>query len=383
MKLRAAAPRRQQWRDRRQCPDTLHCLPYDDEGLYREEYFREALSLERKRTERSGTSFLLMAIYLDALGGASTGSARLGALLEALAASTREIDTKGWLEGEKTLGIIFPDTNAARKETVLRKITAAVTAAFGPMPAGEGTITCHLFPSESGAGVEREGIFYSGGRGEGGAQSGPLYLKRALDIAGSAAALVIAAPVLFAIALSIKLSSRGPVLFRQQRVGRHGRPFTLLKFRTMADDSDPALHREYVAQFIREQKSHATEDSGGAPVYKITHDPRVTPLGRFLRRSSLDELPQFLNVLSGDMSLVGPRPPIPYELDNYAVWHKRRVMEIRPGITGPWQVKGRSRTTFDEMVRMDLKYIREWSLLNDLKLLLQTPWAVLTTKGSY
>lgn len=385
MKLRTAIPRRKWRRDRRQCPDLLDCLSSGDAGLYREEYFREVLSLERKRTERSGTPFLLMVIDIGALVAACPERGQVGALVSALDACTREIDIKGWLGAPATVGVIFPEMNNGHRETVLRKVAAALGAAFGAAQARKITIACYLFPAEHGGGNGRDDIFYPDETGEERAKRGAFLLKRALDIAGSAAALVAVSPLLLAVALAVKLSSKGPVLFRQQRVGRLGRPFTLLKFRTMVAGSDPAIHREYVKQFIREQKSHAAGDNGGGapPVYKITDDPRVTPLGRFLRRSSLDELPQFFNVLSGDMSLVGPRPPIPYELDNYDVWHKRRVMAIRPGITGPWQVRGRSRTTFDEMVRMDLKYIRDWSLLTDIKLLLQTPWAVLTTKGSY
>jgi len=122
---------------------------------------------------------------------------------------------------------------------------------------------------------------------------------------------------------------------------------------------------------------------GRAGIYKMSSDPRVTPLGSFLRRTSLDELPQFLNVLKGEMSLVGPRPPIPYEYERYDLWHRRRILEGKPGITGLWQVSGRSTTTFNQMVRMDLKYTKEWSLWLDMKLILQTPWVLLNRKGAY
>jgi lipopolysaccharide/colanic/teichoic acid biosynthesis glycosyltransferase len=150
----------------------------------------------------------------------------------------------------------------------------------------------------------------------------------------------------------------------------------------MSVNNDPGIHQEYIKNFILEKKSYASGPET-ALVYKIKDDPRVTPLGRFLRKTSLDELPQFLNVLKGDMSLVGPRPPIPYELENYDLWHRRRIMEIKPGITGLWQVEGRSSTTFDEMVRLDLKYAKEWSLWLDIKILLKTPWVVFSGKGAY
>jgi lipopolysaccharide/colanic/teichoic acid biosynthesis glycosyltransferase len=153
----------------------------------------------------------------------------------------------------------------------------------------------------------------------------------------------------------------------------------------MAANNDPSIHREYVHNLIARKQE--ARDGGIIPegngVFKITNDARVTTIGKFLRRTSLDELPQFINVLKGEMSLVGPRPPIPYELEKYEVWHLRRVLEVKPGISGLWQVMGRSRTTFDEMVRLDLKYLREQSLWLDLKILLQTPWAVLTAKGAH
>jgi lipopolysaccharide/colanic/teichoic acid biosynthesis glycosyltransferase len=144
----------------------------------------------------------------------------------------------------------------------------------------------------------------------------------------------------------------------------------------MSTDSDPRIHQEYVAKLI------AGEVSGSAGVYKLVNDPRITPLGRFLRKSSLDELPQFFNVLKSDMSLVGPRPPLPYEFERYRTWHKRRVLELKPGLTGLWQVEGRSRTTFDEMVRMDLRYATQQSFWFDLKILLQTPSAMFSGRGA-
>jgi lipopolysaccharide/colanic/teichoic acid biosynthesis glycosyltransferase len=144
------------------------------------------------------------------------------------------------------------------------------------------------------------------------------------------------------------------------------------------------VHKEYVHNLIAKKVSGQTgTESTEKKVYKITNDTRVTLLGKFLRKTSLDELPQFVNVLKGDMSLAGPRPPIPYELEKYDIWHRRRVLEIKPGITGLWQVIGRSTTTFDEMVRLDLQYARSWSLWLDIKILLKTPKAVLAGKGAH
>ncbi len=149
----------------------------------------------------------------------------------------------------------------------------------------------------------------------------------------------------------------------------------------MYSHADSTIHEKYVEEFIKEGKSNG-DGPGGRPIFKIVRDPRVTPIGRILRKTSLDELPQLFNVLRGDMSLVGPRPPIPYEIKQYSIWHRRRLLEVKPGITGLWQVYGRSRTTFDEMVRMDLYYARNWSLGMDLRLLAMTPVAVLRGDGA-
>ena len=148
-------------------------------------------------------------------------------------------------------------------------------------------------------------------------------------------------------------------------------------------DNDHSVHREFVTKLIAEDAVAETQSGSRQNVYKLTNDKRVTPIGRFLRRTSLDELPQLINVLKGDMSLVGPRPPIPYELAAYQVWHRRRVLEVKPGITGLWQVTGRSRVKFDEMVRLDLRYATTWTPWLDLMILLRTPVAVIKGSGAY
>jgi lipopolysaccharide/colanic/teichoic acid biosynthesis glycosyltransferase len=210
-------------------------------------------------------------------------------------------------------------------------------------------------------------------------------LKRTIDFTGSLLGLIFSSPVFLLIALGIKLTSRGPVFFKQERIGQRGERFIFLKFRSMYVNSDEKAHKDYVTKFISfPRENPAASRNNGVPViYKMEGDRRVTPLGKFLRKTSLDELPQFINVLKGEMSLVGPRPPIPYECDLYDIWHKRRVLELKPGITGLWQVEGRSRRTFNDMVRLDLKYINEWSLWLDFKILLKTPWIMLTGSGGY
>jgi lipopolysaccharide/colanic/teichoic acid biosynthesis glycosyltransferase len=204
-------------------------------------------------------------------------------------------------------------------------------------------------------------------------------MKNILDIAGSASALLLFAPLFLIIAAAIKSTSPGPVFFRQERVGLNGRTFLFYKFRSMKTNNDPLKHKEYIKKFINQQNYSAVEPG----IFKLTNDSRITRVGHFIRKTSLDELPQLINVLKGDMSLVGPRPPIPYECDLYDIWHRRRLLSARPGITGLWQVMGRSRTTFDEMVRLDLKYLREWNLLLDLKILLMTPKAVISGGGAF
>jgi len=195
-------------------------------------------------------------------------------------------------------------------------------------------------------------------------------VKRAADLIIATLALLILAPLWLLIALLIKLDSRGVVFYKQERVGMDGRVFLFYKFRTMHAGVDDSEHREFQRKYIKGQPD-SNQGDGQRPAYKLRADQRVTRLGRVLRRTSLDELPQLFNVLRGDMSIVGPRPPIPYEVESYELWHRKRL-DMKPGITGLWQVSGRNRLAFDEMVRMDLYYIENWSLLLDLKIILQT-----------
>lgn len=196
-----------------------------------------------------------------------------------------------------------------------------------------------------------------------------LFLKRVLDFLISAAGLILLSPLLALVALLIKATSKGPVLFSQERVGLHGRRFRCHKFRTMVVG----------AERLQRDLEHLNEADG--PVFKIRNDPRVTPVGRFLRKFSLDELPQLWNVLVGDMSLVGPRPPIPSEVERYERWQRRRL-SMRPGITCLWQISGRSELDFDTWMRLDLQYIDHWSLTLDFVILLKTLPAVLSTRGA-
>lgn len=207
------------------------------------------------------------------------------------------------------------------------------------------------------------------------------FTKRTSDIAISLLAIVILSPLLLTIAILVRSGSRGKIIFRQERVGMDGRIFLCYKFRTMYADADENLHRETYKKNIQ---GDATANAGDAtaPVFgKVKDDPRITPIGRWLRRSSLDELPQLFNVLKGDMSFIGPRPPIPYEVESYELWHRKRL-DMKPGITGLWQVSGRNRLTFEEMVRIDIYYIENWSLWLDLKIVLLTLPAVFRGDGA-
>ena len=207
--------------------------------------------------------------------------------------------------------------------------------------------------------------------------------KRAFDVVLSALGLVLISPVLLLVAAAIRLESAGPVLYRQRRIGENGRPFTMLKFRSMMVNADPGLHQAHVARLIQDNVSlnQASALASVPASLKLARDPRVTRVGALIRKTSLDELPQLINVLRGDMSLVGPRPPIAYEVALYQDWHKRRLA-APPGMTGLWQVRGRNRVSFDEMVRMDLDYIEHQSFWLDLQLLIQTPLAVVGGHGA-
>jgi exopolysaccharide biosynthesis polyprenyl glycosylphosphotransferase len=193
-------------------------------------------------------------------------------------------------------------------------------------------------------------------------------IKRGFDIVAAALLLVLCAPILLAAALAVALLDGRPLLFRQKRVGIHGKPFELLKFRTMRANCAEHAHREFVKGWIT---NNGGGNHNGHTVYKMERDPRITSVGAWLRKLSIDELPQLINVLRGEMSLIGPRPALPYELEHYQSWHRHRL-DAPPGITGLWQVSGRNRLSFDEMVQLDIQYIEHWSLYRDLEILART-----------
>lgn len=199
--------------------------------------------------------------------------------------------------------------------------------------------------------------------------------KRALDIAFAALLLVAFSPLWVLCSILIKLTSRGPVIFRQERVGVAGERFTLYKFRTMRVGAPDTVHRDFVTRYIL---GAFTPD--GSDAYKLSRDERVTAIGRILRKLSIDEVPQLVNVLRGEMSIVGPRPPLAYEVEQYMPWQFERLT-VRPGITGLWQVSGRNRLSFAAMCRLDVEYVRSWSIGRDLLIMLRTPWVMLIDGG--
>jgi len=204
-------------------------------------------------------------------------------------------------------------------------------------------------------------------------------LRRAFDVLFAVALILLLSPILIAVAVAVRLDSRGPALFRQRRVGYREKEFTLFKFRSMRVDADPRGHREYVTALIN--GAEANPDGGRENLYKLAVDNRITAVGRWIRHWSLDELPQLFNVVRGDMTLVGPRPAISYEVAEYPSWYRERF-SVKPGLTGYWQVSGRSERTYEEMVRLDIEYAKRRSLGLDLSILLKTPWVVLSRKGA-
>lgn len=355
-------------------------LKEHETGLYVEDYFHELVYLERRRTERTGRPFALLLLDLDPLPHESRAeNTRKSA--STLAESTREVDLKGWYSNGHILGVILTETGAEGAEKVKAKLLEGLSTGLGPLSEII-KVSIHTFPSETGSGqlIPDDLRLYPDLSRKMTLKKKAAHFKRAVDIAGSIGGLIVFSPFFLLIPALIKLTSEGPVFYRQKRVGSLGKTFTFLKFRSMRTGSADSIHSEYIRKLITEDMAW---EGGQKNVYKISDDPRVTKVGKFLRKTSLDELPQFLNVLAGDMSLVGPRPPIPYEMECYELWHWRRVMEAKPGLTGLWQVSGRSTKSYNEMVRLDIRYIERWSPWLDIKIIFRTPLAMLSSKDAY
>lgn len=359
-------------------------------GILAREPFIRMLYLERKRAERSGRSFILMLLESARLLRVESDTGTFQEVLNTLSRSTRDTDITGWYKEGSVIGVIYTELGAnvdgkSVANALLTKITKALASTLSIKQINQISLSFHVFPEDwddDGPSGGIEASLYDDLLHDTTPNRASLGVKRLMDIAGSLTALLFSLPVFIAIAFAIKLTSRGPVFFRQVRLGQYGKRFTFLKFRSMYVNNDHTIHREYVKQFIAGENGCA-QVAGDQACYKLTTDPRITAVGRFLRKTSLDEIPQFVNVLRGEMSLVGPRPPIPYEAACYDTWHRARLLAAKPGITGLWQVAGRSRVKFDDMVRLDLRYAQSWSLWLDIKILLQTPMAVFTASGAH
>ena len=349
---------------------------------------RWMIARERRRTERSNQPFLLLLLDLGRQIPNESNGQLLSQFSSVLSNAIRETDVIGWYIENAVIGVIFTEVIADAPSAIsimMKRITDTLRDSLSLQQFGQVGISFHFYPEcwkwET---QEKHGdtTLYPDLLDREQQQRYLRIAKRAIDIIGSGAALLFLSPVFLITALLVKLSSKGPVIYRQQRLGQFGKTFELLKFRSMCVNNDPKIHQEFMKTVIAGKHDGKTPD-GNKPVYKMTNDPRITPIGRFLRKSSLDEIPQFFNVLKGDMSLVGPRPPLVYEFREYQIWHRRRVLETRPGITGLWQVKGRSRIRFDDMVRLDLEYVEKWSIWLDLQIMMKTPRAVLRGSDAF
>lgn len=353
-------------------------IPHALADILPSRHFLEQLRRERLRADRCRTPLSVVLFCFDPESGDEATEGRIQQFSARLRAGIRETDILGHA-GAGRIGLLLTDTGREGRETCLGKL-ADEQGKF-PVRTVAGTYPDRIFDDLLAEHRDRP-------------QPDPFFLdadhlgrvgyasKRLVDILGAGVGILLFSPLMLLTAIAVKTTSPGPVIFRQLRLGKNGVPFAFYKFRSMAWQADDRLHREYVAGLIAGNVQAINQGEPEAPMYKIQSDPRVTPLGRILRKASIDELPQLFNVLKGDMSLVGPRPPLPYEAENYQSWHLRRIFGIKPGITGLWQVEGRSRTTFDDMVRLDLEYIRNCSLRLDLKILLRTVKAVLQGAGA-
>lgn len=355
-------------------PAQVH--PLERSALPKNLFLKELLR-EKRRSDRSLSPLSIVVYQIDDKIAAKPRD--IARLLELLDGAKRETDILGHA-GNDLIAVLCPYTDEQGIKGFTRKIDSQMSEL--PFAAICATYPDQVFDSiASGAPTRPElatildaPVAYS--------QSDGYALKRSLDLAGAIVALVLCAPLMLIAALMVATTSRGPIIFKQQRLGKGGKPFTFYKFRSMVTNADDSVHREFVANLIKAKETDARPGESGSAPYKLENDPRVTRVGRFLRKTSIDELPQLFSVLKGDMTLVGPRPPIPYETSLYQPWHLRRLVTVKPGITGLWQVAGRSSVSFNEMVRMDLRYIRDCSLTLDLKILFKTLAVVVGGKGA-
>ena len=326
------------------------------------ERFHAVLKSERFRSDRINKGF---SIILFNFSNALKSPDYLISFMNIIKSKIRNYDEIGWFD-ENRIALLLPETSPENAKKVLNKILASLVL-LNHIP--DSTII--NYPTQqwefiSGQPVNKE-LDINTAIADGYIM--PLW-KRAFDIIFCLTFLIILSPLMLLTALFIKIVSPGSVFFRQERVGQAGRIFNLLKFRTMTVNNDDSVHREYLKKLI------TCEGGGEQPMIKLDNDKRIIMFGKIIRKTCIDELPQFINVLFGDMSLVGPRPCIPYEAEEFLHWHKRRF-DIVPGITGLWQVSGKNKTTFKEMIRFDIEYATNRSFLLDLKIIVKTPGVII------
>ncbi len=346
-------------------------------GFYDENYFKELLVLERKRSERSGKPFLLSMVDVSSILKGKNKNEAAKNISSAIRKSCSEMDIKGWYNKNFVVGIIYVDIDSSKIDSIIQKLKDNFAKVMSPSNYTQNKITYIVFPqiqNHENVNEDSNAFLYPLPATKSSSRRISLVIKRIIDIIGSIFAISIFSPFFIMIPILIKLTSKGPVFYKSKRVGMYGKKFTFLKFRSMFVANNNDCHKEFVKSFI--QNSNKEKKNGEQRVYKLKDDSRITPLGKFLRKTNLDELPQFFNVLWGDMSLIGPQPCLPYEFEYYGLWHRLCLLESKPGITCIWQVEGRSTTTFETMVRMDIQYITKWSLLLDVKLLAKIPLCI-------
>lgn len=340
--------------------------------------FKEWLNYEKLRAQRTNST--LSIVLLNLKNDVDAEFVNMNEILDEVRAVIRLIDIAG-LVNNKTIGILLPDTDEKGAMMVSEKLNMG-----DKFPEFSITISSYpddIFESLAKTGCVQAGVFpFESIHSPDSSYLDKLIIKRAVDIVGSIIGIVVFSPLMLITALIIKSTSPGPVIFKQPRLGKRGVLFEMYKFRSMYVNRDDQIHREYVKNFISGDNEKVNQGDEGKPFYKNKHDPRITKVGRFIRKTSIDEFPQFFNVLKGDMSLVGPRPPLPYEVEQYQSWQLQRILRMKPGITGLWQVEGRGKTIWDDSVRLDIKYIHNWSILFDIKLLFKTIAVVLSGKGA-
>jgi lipopolysaccharide/colanic/teichoic acid biosynthesis glycosyltransferase len=358
-------------------PNKINQYRFKAEGFYFDFCFIEQLQREKLRAQRSKSTLSIILLTLDK--EMDKGVTNMKEILDLVRANTRDTDISGFVN-DKTIGVLLPDTDETGAKEICGKLIDGNTKP--KFSATTSSYPDHIFESLAKTGSIRSDAFPFELKHSIDTLWFELLVKRCLDIVGSMVGILIFMPVMLLTALVIKASSPGPVIFSQIRLGKQGVPFTFYKFRSMHINMDDQVHRNFIEDFINGNHDKINHGNTEQPLYKNKSDPRITKVGRFIRKTSIDELPQFFNVLKGDMSLVGPRPPIPYEAEKYQAWHLSRILEMKPGITGLWQVEGRSKTEWDDSVRLDIRYIQNWSFIYDLTILFKTVKIVLKGSGA-